>query len=54
MMEALDRLRAAGLVPNEPAKDVVEEAYRLAHLASLISTREMRKSKGLLALGGRS
>ena len=54
MMEALDRLRAAGLIPNEPAKDVVEEAYRLAHLASLISTREMRKSNGLLALGGRN
>lgn len=54
MMEALDRLRDAGLVPNELAKDVVEEASRLAHMASLNSTREMRKSKGLLALGGRS
>lgn len=53
-MEALDRLRAAGLIPNEPAKDVAEEAFRPAHLASLISTREMRKSKCMLALGGRS
>ncbi|KFZ07377.1 hypothetical protein V501_06514 [Pseudogymnoascus sp. VKM F-4519 (FW-2642)] len=54
VMEALDRLRAAGLIPNEPAKDVVEEAYRLAHLASLIGSKEMRKSDGLIALGGRS
>jgi hypothetical protein len=54
VMEASDRLRAASLIPNEPAKNVVEGAYRLAHLASLISTREMRKSDGLIALGGRS
>lgn len=54
MMEALDRLRAAGLIPDEPAKDVVGEVYRLAHLASLIASKEMRKSDGPIALGGRS
>ena len=49
VIEACDRLREAGLIPDEPARDVEDDAYRLARAASSTGTRRMGRSRGLRA-----
>jgi hypothetical protein len=49
VLEAVDRLRLANLVPDEPSLEVEEDAFNAARAASSSGTRRMVMSRGVKA-----
>lgn len=49
VLEAVERLRLANLIPDEPALEVEEDAFNAARAASSSGTRRMVMSRGVKA-----
>lgn len=47
VLEAVHRLRQRGLVPDEEAREVEDEVFRLARSATSHGVRRLRRSRGL-------